>query len=136
MKKVRSLKTNLIHIIESTWETTKKGKDIINVEQMKVIAAIDCTLFFLDLYDNIRNENHKVYFIKKHLSLHNNMTQIRLSSAYGICKDSVSTYCNMYLKIFEKCFNLIKKWTNDLNNQFLSMKFLLFEITNDLLTEK
>lgn len=105
MRKPKKDTTEWIHLIEKTWSETQKGRTIKTKEQAEIVGAINGTLYFLELLDEVRGENHKTYFIKKYLSLHNNMSQARLSSEYCICRDSVSAYCAMYLKIFE--INLI-----------------------------
>lgn len=102
MRKAKKETTKLIHLIEETWSETKKGRTIQTLEQAEVIAAIAGTLYFLEMFDAVRGENHKTYFMKSYLSLHNNMSQTQLSNAYCICRDSVSAYCAMYLKVFER----------------------------------
>lgn len=122
MRKAKKETTELIHLIEQTWSETKKGSCIRTTEQAEVVAAINGTLYFLEMFDELRGENHKTYFTKRHLSLRNNMSQTQLSNEYCVCRDSVSTYCAMYLKIFERNLSAIKGLTAERSAE--TQKFL------------
>ncbi len=116
--------TELGHLIEDTWEITKKGRDINSSEQAEIIAAIGGTLYFLEILDAERMENHKTYFIKRYLSLHNNMTQLQISNEYCISRDSLSSYCAMYLRVFARNLDIMKRREKDLNgNNLIIRKF-------------
>lgn len=109
MRKPKQKKTRLIHLIRNTWLKTQKGKIVKKPAQAEIIIAIDCTLFFLEIFDELRKENHKTYFIKLFLSSNNNMTQAQLSDLYKICRDTVSDYCGMYIEVFEKYLSIVKE---------------------------
>ncbi len=100
MRKPKREKTAIIHLLKSVWAETRGGKEIQNFQQAEVVMAIVCTLGYLEIYDMLRNENHKTYFIKMFLSFRNNLTQSRLGMACGICVDTVSDYCKSYIEIF------------------------------------
>ena len=69
-------------------------------------------------------ENHKTYFIKRYLSLHNNMTQLQISNEYCISRDSLSSYCAMYLRVFARNLDIMKRREKDLNgNNLIIRKF-------------
>lgn len=116
MNKPKKEKTTLIRIIENTWRETNKGRCIKTLEQAEVVAAIDLTLIFLEFYGKLKGEPHKLYFIKRHLSLHNNITQLQLSIKYQICRDTVSDYCNMYINVFKDNLDLVKALSAKIKN--------------------
>lgn len=95
--------------LERAWRTTDKGQKINTKEELEVIAALCGTLFYLEIYDFQRGERHKEYFIKRYLSLRNNMSQLQIAQKYGICRDTVSTYCIMYIEIFDQCLGYAEK---------------------------
>lgn len=95
--------------IEETWVKTNKGQKINTREELEVIAALCGTLFYLEIYDFQRGERHKEYFIKRYLSLRNNMSQLQIAQKYGICRDTVSSYCIMYIEIFDQCLGYAEK---------------------------
>ena len=110
MRKPKTKRTELIHLLENTWKDSKKGQDIQTDKQREVIIALNCTLFYLELLDKIRGENHKIYFMKRHLSTSNNMSQIQISNVFGVCRDSISVYCAMYIDIFEYCLERVREF--------------------------
>lgn len=129
MRRAKKETTELIHLIENTWSETQKGRNIKTAKQAETIAAIAGTLYFLEMLDEVKGENHKTYFIKKHLSLHNNMSQTRLSNEYCICRDSVSNYCAMYLKVFEGYLKTVKGMSGMLDEQSPVIKNILADIS-------
>ena len=37
------------------------------------------------------------------------MSQLQIAQKYGICRDTVSSYCIMYIEIFDQCLGYEKK---------------------------
>lgn len=130
MRKTMSEKTRLIHLLENTWENTKEGTIINTVEEREVVNAIFDTLYILEVMDNVKHENHKMYFVKRYLSHRNNMSQLQMAMKYHICRDSVSDYCKMYLKIFLECLKKAKENTNR-NRAYKTQKGAKAEKTTD-----
>lgn len=116
MNKPKKERTKLIHIIEDIWKATNKGRCIKTLEQAEIVAAIDLTLIFLEFYGKLKGEPHKSYFIKRHLSLHNNITQLQLAIKYQICRDTASDYCTMYIKVFKDNLELVKALSAKIKN--------------------
>jgi len=109
MRKYKKDITKSVHLIEKIMKETNRGKNFSTYEQLEVVTAIYCTLFYLDIYDSIRGDKLKEYFTKKYLSLNRNMTQVQLARICCICVDSVSNYCNMYIDVFNKSLTSVQK---------------------------
>ncbi len=110
MSNFKHVKTQLIHTIENTWKRTDKGRKLSNNQDIQIVAAIYETVCYLDIYGRLRGEEHKMYFIKRHLSFHNNLTQLALSKRYSICEDTMGNYSTMYIKVFSAILKLTQKF--------------------------
>ena len=97
-----------IRLIKEVWEVFQRGIRPLDDRQKEVLVAIDFTLFVLEQLDVMKNENHKQYFINMFLSRSNNLNQIQISNKYGICCDTVGSYSDMYINIFERYLSLTK----------------------------
>lgn len=132
MRKIKKRKTKLIHEIRQTWKNTDKGKNIHTKEEWEIILAICGTLFYLELFDALKKDRQKEYFIKSHLSTFNNMSNVQLSQMYKICADTISDYCSMHIEVYEECLRISKEITClfDSEDKKFLMEILVFMVQN------
>ena len=113
---IKKEKTKVERLIKTVWRKTDKGKAIKKPEEKNLIFAITGVLFLLEIYDRMNGTGHKDFFIKRYLSLHNGMTQIEISSKFGVCKDTIGDYCVMYIQVFGECLDVVEIINKKLDN--------------------
>lgn len=115
MRKAKKRKTELIHTIRKVWRDTEKGKKIRTQEEWAYIIAITGTLFYLDIFDALKTDRQKEYFVCSYLSTFNNKTHVQLSLIYHISEDTISDYCSMHMEVFEECLSFAKELVNTID---------------------
>ena len=135
-RQVKRRKTVLEKCIKTIFRRTKKGGSVTTQEEKDVVLAIDITLFFLRVFDRMNLTRHKDYFIKRYLSLHNNMTQTELAAKTGECEDVIGDYCKKYIEVFNECFDIIKKLTAKITKIGNEPQNLIRIITSFLLSDE
>jgi len=68
-RKKQSQKTVFQNLMWNTWYETKKGTEVITIEQGKVLAAIGLVLERLEEKDKFEKTYHRQIFIKSYLSV-------------------------------------------------------------------
>ena len=132
-RQTKRSKTKSEKLIKVVFCNTNKAAMIKTQEENNVIWAIIGTLLCLKVFDGINLTSHRDYFIKRYLSLHNNMSQIEIANKLNICKDTMGDYCKMYIQIFDECLDMAKILNAKVGFQITNLTriittFFLFEV--------